>query len=88
MVLGSAKKIFTFTPMNTVKTYTIGWDVINKVGYLTILDDTGKEHIFSQLSLDELTFLQSMLQNPSVLIDPQNWIIAGWQINSSVNMRK
>jgi hypothetical protein len=41
-----------------------------------------------RLSLEELTFLQTMLQNPSVLIDPQNWIVAGWQINSSVNMRK
>ncbi|MDI9864097.1 hypothetical protein QM480_07170 [Flectobacillus sp. DC10W] len=82
------KRKLTFILMNKIKTYTIGWDIIHKIGYLTVLDETGKEYIFSELSLEELTFLQTMLQNPSVLIDPQNWIVAGWQINSSVNMRK
>lgn len=88
MVFFLMKRKLTFILMNKIKTYTIGWDIIHKIGYLTVLDETGKEYIFSELSLEELTFLQTMLQNPSVLIDPQNWIVAGWQINSSVNMRK
>lgn len=88
MVFFLMKRKLTFMLMNKIKTYTIGWDIIHKIGYLTVLDETGKEYIFSELSLEELTFLQTMLQNPSVLIDPQNWIVAGWQINSSVNMRK
>lgn len=52
--------------------------MVNKVGYLTIFDETGKEHVFSHLTLQEISFLKEMLNHRKVHIDPQQWLVAGW----------
>jgi len=67
-----------FALMIQVQKYTIGWDMVNKVGYLTIFDETGKEHVFSHLTLQEISFLREMLNHRKVHIDPQQWLVAGW----------
>lgn len=64
--------------MKRIQSYTIGWDIIKKEGYLTLTDENQQNHSYGQLSLEEMALLQSFLNQETLHLDSQQWLIAKW----------
>jgi hypothetical protein len=67
--------------MKQILTYTIGWDINAKQGYLTAIDEDQDSHAFGQLSLGEFRILYDLLKENKVYIDNKHWVISGWEQN-------
>lgn len=68
--------------MKKILSYTIGWDIKSKQGYMTAIDEDDTSHAFADISQDELRMLVDMLKEHKVYIDNSKWIIGGWNQNT------
>jgi hypothetical protein len=65
--------------MKKIQSYTLGWDTIQKLGYINLKDEGQKEHTLGKLGAEEFAIMLGMLAKGDVFFDEQNWIIAGWR---------
>lgn len=65
--------------MKRIKSYTLGWNTTQKEGYITLTDDSQKDHSFEKISLEEMALLQKMLYQDDAYLDEQQWLIVGWK---------
>lgn len=65
--------------MKRILSYTIGWDLQAKQGYLTAIDDGQATHALANLSMTEFKILVDILKENDVFIDQNNWLISGWK---------
>lgn len=67
----------TFIHMKRIITFTFGWDIRGKSGYLTLLDEDGGRHAFRDLNSRELQMLAGNLERYTAFIDQNHWILWG-----------
>lgn len=63
--------------MRRIITFTFGWDIRGKSGYLTLLDEDGVRHAFRHLDAAELQMLAGNLERYPAFIDQNHWILWG-----------
>ncbi len=63
--------------MKRIITFTFGWDIGGKSGYLTLLDEDGGRHAFRDLGVAELQILAGNLERYPAFIDQNQWILWG-----------
>ena len=64
--------------MKRIKSYTLGWNTAQKEGYITLTDESQKDHSFEKVSLEEMVLIQKLLYQEEAYLDEQKWIISGW----------
>jgi hypothetical protein len=64
--------------MKRIRSYTLGWDTVNKEGYISIVDENDKRHVFKKIATQEFSMMLMMLQRGDAFLDNQNWLISGW----------
>lgn len=67
--------------MKRVISYTCGWDPIEKVGYLTAIDETQNSHAIGNLSKEEFRIMYDLLKEDEVYVDKHHWFVSGWDLN-------
>ncbi|MBX2950861.1 MAG: hypothetical protein KF870_00045 [Leadbetterella sp.] len=63
--------------MKRIITFTFGWDIRGKAGYLTLLDEDGVRHAFRHLDAAEMKMLAGSLERYPAFIDQNHWIVWG-----------
>lgn len=63
--------------MKRIITFTFGWDIHGKSGYMTLLDEDGGRHAFRDLDANELQILSASLERYPAFIDQKHWILWG-----------
>jgi hypothetical protein len=64
--------------MKRILNYTIGWDINQKKGYLTAVDEDSDSHAFGNLNQEEFRILYDLLKEDKVYIDNKHWFVSGW----------
>jgi hypothetical protein len=65
--------------MKRIKSYTLGWDTENKLGYLSLIDEEDNEHLMSKVPAEEFSMMLLLLNRTDVYFDRQKWIVSGWK---------
>ncbi len=71
------KSSITCMDMKRIITFTFGWDICSKSGYLTLLDEDGARYAFRNLEAGELQMLAGNFHRFPAFIDQNHWILWG-----------
>jgi hypothetical protein len=62
--------------MQKIKSYSLGYDTVNKVGYINLTTENNQEHSIGKIPTDEFAFILKLLSTGELFLDNQQWLVA------------